>query len=346
VTWDEPELLQNVKRVCPWLVELVSSMPNLHLPPFSPARKKPRIPPNMDQFPFEAHQLFNPGFSPHHHDSNPNSHHGGFVPFSPFPESSAAAGIQGARHAQFVSSFSDLHISNLQQSLLFSGIRLPPPSDPRAPLPTPRISTDLAIGSPPARQDPPCSPSSDAKKADDVKPPGIVLFGRTILTKEQIKGSTNSSGGQLTSPASKTDSDAENKAPNTSSGSGSGVIQGSPTKNESSSWRLQWSAGDNGSESSSEFGLEPGQCKVFVESDAVRRNLDLSALSSFEELYARLSGMFCIDDAELRSHVLYRTASGDVKHVGQEAFRCANFSSVPFTVPNDQITTLLLCLCN
>jgi hypothetical protein len=310
VTWDEPELLPNVKRVCPWLVELVSSMPNLHLPPFSPARKKPRIPSNMDQFPFEAHQLFDPGFSPHHH-------HGGFVPFFPFPESSAAAGIQGARHAQFVSSSSDLHISNLQQSLLFSGIRLPPPCDPRALLPTPRINTDLTMGSPPARQDPLCSPSSD-----DVKPLGIVLFGRTIQTEEQMKGTTDSSGGLLTSPASKTDSDAENKAPNTSSGSGSGsgVIQGSPTKNESSSWRLQWSAGDNGNESSSEFGLEPGQCKVFVESDAVGRNLDLSELGSFEELYARLSGMFCIDDAELRSHVLYGTATGDVKHVGQDTF--------------------------
>ncbi|KAI3816143.1 hypothetical protein L1987_15833 [Smallanthus sonchifolius] len=36
VTWDEPELLQNVKRVNPWLVELVAGMP--------PPRKKLRFP--------------------------------------------------------------------------------------------------------------------------------------------------------------------------------------------------------------------------------------------------------------------------------------------------------------
>ncbi|GJR16324.1 auxin response factor 16-like protein [Tanacetum coccineum] len=36
VAWDEPELLQNVKRVNPWLVELVASMPAIHLSPFSP----------------------------------------------------------------------------------------------------------------------------------------------------------------------------------------------------------------------------------------------------------------------------------------------------------------------
>ncbi|PWA87228.1 PB1 domain, Auxin response factor, DNA-binding pseudobarrel domain protein [Artemisia annua] len=44
VAWDEPELLQNVKRVNPWLVELVASMPAIHLSPFSPPRKKLRVP--------------------------------------------------------------------------------------------------------------------------------------------------------------------------------------------------------------------------------------------------------------------------------------------------------------
>ncbi|VAI79551.1 unnamed protein product [Triticum turgidum subsp. durum] len=44
VTWDEPDLLQNVKRVSPWLVELVSNMPAIHLAPFSPPRKKLCVP--------------------------------------------------------------------------------------------------------------------------------------------------------------------------------------------------------------------------------------------------------------------------------------------------------------
>lgn len=290
VSWDEPELLQNVKRVCPWLVELVSSMPNLHLPSFSPPRKKPRIPPYTTDALFVDQHHHYPLLQQHHHDH-------GFVPFLPFPESSAAAGIQGARQARFASSFSELHIGNLQQGLLLSGIRVPP-ADHHHHHHATRISTDLTIGSPSP------APAGAKRKAHA---PGIVLFGRTILTEEQING---------TSPAAttKTDCDAE-KAPIASEGSGSGVIQaGSPTKNNSSS---SW----NGSESSSELGLEPGQCKVFVESDAVGRNLDLSALGSFEELYARLAGMFCIVHAELRGHVLYRTASGDVKHVGDEPFR-------------------------
>ncbi|OEL27472.1 Auxin response factor 10 [Dichanthelium oligosanthes] len=311
VTWDEPELLHNVMRVCPWLVEQVSSMPNLHLPNFAPSpspHKKPRI----QEFPFKGQPpLFDPAFppaqplplAPHPHPHHDQNHHGGFIPFFPFPDGSAAAGIQGARHAQVAPFFSDLHISNLQQSLLLCGVR---PADHHAP-PAPRISTNLAIGNPPPRRDAPRSPSAGAKNADDVKPEGIMLFGRAILTEEQMK--KNSSGvptspGATKNGSTKPDRDAE-KSPNTPDGYGSGVTEGSPTKNN------LWS----------EFGLEPGQCKVFAESDAVGRNLDLSALGSYEELCARLSAMFRVDDADLRSHVLYRTAAGEVKHVGDEPFR-------------------------
>ncbi|KAI7740729.1 hypothetical protein M8C21_026823 [Ambrosia artemisiifolia] len=40
VSWDEPDLLENVKQVSPWSVEIASSIPAIHL---SPARKKPRL---------------------------------------------------------------------------------------------------------------------------------------------------------------------------------------------------------------------------------------------------------------------------------------------------------------
>ncbi|MFS7950038.1 putative transcription factor ARF family [Helianthus anomalus] len=40
VSWDEPDLLQNVKRVSPWLVEIVPTIPAIHL---SPPRKKPKL---------------------------------------------------------------------------------------------------------------------------------------------------------------------------------------------------------------------------------------------------------------------------------------------------------------
>ncbi|KAL5213796.1 hypothetical protein ABZP36_002948 [Zizania latifolia] len=319
VTWDEPELLQNVKRVCPWLVELVSSMPNLQLPSFSPPRKKPRIPP-YTEFPLDD-QLFHPAFPPnplaHGHQDYHHPHHHHDFPFLPFPESSAQpAGIQGARHTQFASSFQDLHTGNLR---LYTGIRLPP-ADHAAPCPPRIISTDLTIGggSPSALEDASCSLLSGGKtKPDDAKPAGFLLFGQAILTEEQMKG--GSSGGPASPAATRKRSpnwDSE-KAPNASEGSGSGVIQGSPINN-TPSWRLQW-FGDNSSHVS-ECGLEPGQCKVFVESDTVGRNLDLSALGSLEKLYARLSDMFSIDSADLKSHVLYRSAAGEVKHVGDEPF--------------------------
>ncbi|KAD6796216.1 hypothetical protein R6Q59_019955 [Mikania micrantha] len=55
VSWDEPDLLQNVKRVSPWLVELVTNMPTIHL---SPPRKKLRLPQPPD-FPLNSSLITN-----------------------------------------------------------------------------------------------------------------------------------------------------------------------------------------------------------------------------------------------------------------------------------------------
>ncbi|WVZ86425.1 hypothetical protein U9M48_033205 [Paspalum notatum var. saurae] len=327
VTWDEaPELLGNVHRVSPWLVEPVSSMPNLHMPPpFSASRKKPRIPPyNNESILLEGQQLFDTAF-PRNHPLPPAPKHdrGFIVPSFPFPEygyGSAAAGIQGARQAQFIQMFSDPNIGDLQRSLLFcAGIRA---ADHRAPA-TPRISTDLTL----PRQDAPSSPPSAG--ADGAKAPGVVmLFGRAILTEEQMKSS--SSSGVPSSPRAVN----RGSSSNTSDGSGSDVTQTqvSPTMTKRPSWMSPWS-GDN---SPSQWGLEAGQCKVFVESDAIGRNLDLSALGSFEELYARLSAMFCIDNAaDLGSHVLYLTAAGEAKHVGDEPFSAFVKSARRITILSD-----------
>nr|CAB3487672.1 unnamed protein product [Digitaria exilis] len=325
VSWDEPELLRNVKRVCPWLVEQVSQMPNLHLPNFSspPPRKKPRIP----EFPFDGSQpIFPPTHPlslppPHHH------HHHGLIPFLPFfPDggSAAAAGTQGVRHdqPQLAPLLSDLRISSSNlQSLLLYGVGGHADHHHAAP-PAP----------PSSRQDaPPRFPSSPAGDAKKNKPVGIMLFGREILTEEQTVMKRKRSGGAPptspeaagiagSSPNNKPGGgcDADQRAPSTPD---SGVTEGgSPTKN--SLW-------------CSEFGLEPGQCKVFMESDAVGRNLDLSELGSFEELCARLSAMFCIDDADLRSHVRYRTAAGEVKNVGDEPFSAFVKSARRITIPSD-----------
>jgi hypothetical protein len=316
VSWDEPDLLQNVKRVSPWLVELVSSIPAIHLASFSPPpRKKPRPP--YPESPFEG-QLLNPAFPPNHplaaHGHPPPHHflHPPHPSFFPFPDGSAPTSIQGARHAQFVPPFSDLHLTNLQPSLLYRPDRV----DPTTPA---RINTDLTIGS---THDVSCALSIGAdnkRKLPDgaVKPAGLVLFGQTVLTEQQM--SLCGSGGATSPAATRTSSLNWNvdKGGNASEGSGSGVIQNSPT-NKASSER-QWFR--DGSGHLSELGLEPGQCKVFMESDTVGRNLDLSALRSFDELYDRLSEMFGVESAELRGRVLYRGATGEVKHAGDESFR-------------------------
>lgn len=91
VTWDEPDLLQNVKRVSPWLVELVSSMPVIHLSPFSPQRKKLRLPQPPD-----------------------------LPPFCCLPDNvNVPASIQGARHARFGIPLLDLNLTHKLQLGLF-----------------------------------------------------------------------------------------------------------------------------------------------------------------------------------------------------------------------------------
>ncbi|CAH1452585.1 unnamed protein product [Lactuca virosa] len=84
VNWYEPDLLQNVKNVSPWVVELLPNMPLIHLTPFSPHRKKLRLPQPPDL----------------HSDNVPTS-------------------IQGARHGGFQIPLSDLNLTHKLQSGLF-----------------------------------------------------------------------------------------------------------------------------------------------------------------------------------------------------------------------------------
>ncbi|GFS35526.1 auxin response factor 16 [Actinidia rufa] len=102
VAWDEPNLLQDVKRVSPWLVELISNMPAIRLSPSSPPRKKLRVPqppnfPFIGQFPMSSFP------------SNPPR------PVSPLRcvSDNIPAGIQGARHAHYGLSSPDLHFNKL-----------------------------------------------------------------------------------------------------------------------------------------------------------------------------------------------------------------------------------------
>ncbi|XP_052176470.1 auxin response factor 18-like [Diospyros lotus] len=296
VTWDEPDLLQNVKHVSPWLVELVANMPAIHLSPFSPPRKKLRLPQNPD-FPLDG-QLQMPTFSGN--------------PFSCLPDN-APAGMQGARHAQYGLPLSDLHIHNKIQSSLFAAtlppfngvatpIRLSNPPTTRKPSNSENVSCLLTMG----------NSTLTERKPATTKGTHFVLFGQPILTEQQI---ALSSSGDTISPVhtgnSSSDGNADKMA-NISDGSGSAFHLPERLSSEG----LQWGKNHRQTETS----LETGHCKVFMEYEDVGRTLDLSKLGSYEELYRKLARMFGIEISEMLNHVLYRDVAGSTKQVGGEPF--------------------------
>ncbi|XP_004304436.1 PREDICTED: auxin response factor 18-like isoform X2 [Fragaria vesca subsp. vesca] len=307
VSWDEPDLLQNVKRVSPWLVELVSNMPAIHLTPFSPPRKKMRLPQHPD-FPFEG-QLPMPTFSGNHHLLGTSS------PFGCLPDKTPA-GMQGARHAHYGLSLSDIHLNKLQSGLFPAGF---PPLDHVA-TPT-KFSNNTMIQRPTMSENVSClltmshSPQS-TKKSEDVKPPQLMLFGKPILTEQQI---SLSSSGDTVSPVVTGNSSSDgsgDKMANHSENSGSALHQQS-VQERSSGEGFHWY---KDTRHEAEANLETGHCKVFMESEDVGRTLDFSQFKSYDELYTKLADMFGIENSETLNHVLYRDATGAVKHIGDEPF--------------------------
>lgn len=172
VTWDEPDLLQNVKCVSPWLVEIVTNMPVLHISPFSP-RKKLRLPHHPD-FPLDG-QFPMPSFL-----GNP------LGPSSPLChlQDNLTAGIQGARHAQIGVPFSDLHLNNKLQMGLFP-VSIPRHNH-RAKIPDKICRSNLD-----GNENISCllSMGNSCQKShvhDGVKKRQFVLFGKPILTEQQM----------------------------------------------------------------------------------------------------------------------------------------------------------------
>ncbi|KAM7267573.1 hypothetical protein ACFE04_009739 [Oxalis oulophora] len=171
VEWDEPDLLQNVKRVNPWLVELVSNIPPIHLSSFSPPRKKMRFPPQPD-FPM-LNPLPVPQFSstPQHRSDN--------NPFYCISDSKFPAGIQGARHAQFELPTSDLHFSKLQSGLIPIGFQHLDRGASRSMFPNKamgeNVSCFLTMG----------NSGQSTKENDDKKSTHIVLFGQLIAVGQE-----------------------------------------------------------------------------------------------------------------------------------------------------------------
>ncbi|OIW20549.1 hypothetical protein TanjilG_14487 [Lupinus angustifolius] len=288
VTWDEPDLLQNVRKVSPWLVELVSSMPAIHLSPFSPPRKKLRLPQHPD-FPLDGH-IPPPTFSGNLLLPNNNLFR--------YPPENSPAGMQGARQAHYGLSLPDFHLNRPQSGLLPSGV--PPPDYAATPM---KVSTNLLLQKPGISENVSCllsveNSTQSTRKLDGVKTPSqLVLFGQKILTEQQI---SLSNSGDTVSP------DQNGSA-----------LDHHGLQERSSCERFPWCK-DNCQET--EASLEIGQCNVFMESEDVGRTMDLSLLQSYDELHRKLADMFCIEKFEMLNHVLYRDITGAVKHIGDEPF--------------------------
>lgn len=183
VRWDEPDLLQNVKRVNPWSVELVSNLPNIHLSPFSSPHKKLRLPQPPDS-PLDG-QLPLPAFTGSHLFRSS-------YPFGCLTDN-APAGMQGARHGQYGITLSDLHFSKLRSGQF-------PPDPPR---PLDRVSSiptqpSNSVASEPSNDENiSClltmgSAAQGLTKSEYRKEAPFVLFGQEILTEKQISMSCSS----------------------------------------------------------------------------------------------------------------------------------------------------------
>ncbi|KAM5556016.1 auxin response factor 18-like [Rosa sericea] len=291
VAWDEPDLLQNVRCVSPWLVELVSSIPAIDLSPYSPPRKKLRLQQNPDYS--LIGQLPMPSvYGNFLNSSNTLCHLSDNIP----------AGIQGARQAHFGLSSSNL-FNKRHSGLIPVGFQqlghVVPPGIPGG--------NFMRIAE--TNEDSPCCvtegiPYHNLKDNDEIKTPHIFLFGQLIVSGQQM--SKSSSGDDSSSDPEKTG--------NSSDGSGSALHRNGSVENcsdEGSPWDKDHQKSDHN--------LETGLCKVYVESGDAG-TLDLSVFRSYQELYRKLANMFGKENSEMLSNVLYRDATGAVRHTGDEPF--------------------------
>jgi len=137
VTWDEPDLLQSVKRVSPWMVEVVSNMPAIQMTPFMLPKKKLRV-----TQPPEFHLEGQRGIMGLQMATLTSNVLGQINPWHSVSDN-VPAGMQGARHDTIYGiSFSDIHQNNIQSRLFLDNVKH---QDPVAM--STRVSTELNIGS-------------------------------------------------------------------------------------------------------------------------------------------------------------------------------------------------------
>ncbi|KAJ1406404.1 DNA-binding barrel domain superfamily [Sesbania bispinosa] len=240
VVWDEPDLLQNVKCVNPWLVELVSNMPTFNLSPFSPPRKKQRF--IQDPYFHLINQLPMPPLS-----SNFLSYTNSLCNI----KENSSAGIQGARHAQIGLTPSDFPFNKLQPDMLLGGFsRLDHATQPVRP---PCGTTSYNKSSTKTNVDISClltvgNPGQNFKESNEAKTPHILLFGKLIHTEQK---SSNSCSASTTGNNSVSEGTSLKTSNDSSHDLGFALHQNSPIENSSdggSPWYKDQHKSDLGAE--------------------------------------------------------------------------------------------------
>ncbi|CAM8889114.1 unnamed protein product [Rhodiola kirilowii] len=206
VAWEDSNLLHNVERVSPWLVDIVaSSMPNMHVVPYSQPMKRLRLAqpsdvPSSSQHPAALYP----------HEFNPNLSYYSVADNAP-------AGIQGARHVQLGQYPNLNNISNPRQVPEFRQPFTAPQPAPVGANITSRqgkkdISSLLTLGKLPPTP----------KENEETASTGFVLFGKRIVMEEKM--SPRSSVATANSNTLSDGGDIE-KVGKSAESSGSGSVQ-------------------------------------------------------------------------------------------------------------------------
>uniref|UniRef100_A0A6N2KXN8 PB1 domain-containing protein n=2 Tax=Salix viminalis TaxID=40686 RepID=A0A6N2KXN8_SALVM len=286
VTWDEPDLLQNVKRVSPWLVELASNMAAIHFSPFSITKEEVETSTSTLIFPSTVN--FRCRYFPAATSLDPA------VPLIVYPPTLLLA----CREPGMLIMVYHYQITSINCKLVWLGL-------------VSRRCWIILLHSLKPQTSKPFKRLACVKKYLS-----LLLFGQPILAEQQISLSCT---GNAASPVLTGNSSSEgnlDKMANFSDGSVS-TLHRRGLPESSSCEELQWNK-DNHRKSEPSF--ETGHCKVFLDSEDVGRTLDLSLLGSYEELYRKLADMFGLRDSEKLSNVLYRDVNGITKHIGEELF--------------------------
>ncbi|KAL0702083.1 hypothetical protein Bca4012_058205 [Brassica carinata] len=174
ITWDEPEILQNLKRVNPWQVEVVASSTQLHAT-YTPPTKRSKYPHGSSSGFLsggEEGEMIYPGRG---QAMDPN--HYGYTTYTTVP-----AGMQGARHYEF---------GSYNNSTGFIGENAHPEFNFFSPLPgLGRVSTTqmMNFASPPSDDLSPNSNTTNVSSGNDAagnnRGISFQLFGKVINVQE------------------------------------------------------------------------------------------------------------------------------------------------------------------